>query len=667
MTITITPPSESQPWSVVTGLEEYGITEMFISDPEIPYTLSCIFNHVEYGIQGCSVFRSKDVSLEDCLSFIAENASSGDYEGKVVRDDIHFTEISLNEILLGAVAEEKTGPDGSPMAGAYSVMLRKNMTDQAFNLLLNLPVGMVVHGQGARNELTTRVKNLSLISGGDSDARVAVLRAYPGLFEVFQDGGECLNAVDLRNDPFRPLAEIYEISSEEMRVFRDMNAVSSRALRKDLSPLAKKIICNTGFMLAASKMLTSGQIPDNAEDMARAIDLSNSFTRKCRSVGLGSEFAKKTIRRVNLEERNQTELISEFTVNYSHPLTDFLTQTANALSSAVIMNAFQNSGLFDFDVLSEAASDLFSGRDVDTSSADAMREFLDCFEEVEAILNITKYYGNAKSDIPEPLKSSVIDLMGQSSSLKRLNERSERWHHTQAGIQGKVLDIDGSVEWKPLIGRLAVGDEQPGVYVRELHSSCDLKRQGDHEDHCVGSYASIILEGNAYKSKALFSIENEADVLSTVEIEITPDYSGGGGGNGYSFRNVQHMAASNRSPCEEAVRASEALVNGLHGLPRDEVKAYISGIQSNTHDLAGRAAKALQKAGLNIYSADAGSNAMEAYRDVLPKKMRDLKIEDLTECLLEVRPDLVEVLNHAFEELEQKRSDVNKGVDHEYH
>ena len=82
-----------------------------------------------------------------------------------------------------------------------------------------------------------------------------------------------------------------------------------------------------------------------------------------------------------------------------------------------------------------------------------------------------------------------------------------------------------------------------------LTSSRQLKIQGLAENHCVGSYALRILDGDLHQKPVavIFSIEKGETCLSTVEIKCDLEI-----GNTLRVQVIQNQARSNTVPSEDA-------------------------------------------------------------------------------------------------------------------
>lgn len=109
-----------------------------------------------------------------------------------------------------------------------------------------------------------------------------------------------------------------------------------------------------------------------------------------------------------------------------------------------------------------------------------------------------------------------------------------------------------------------------GLGVRELTSTEQIRVQGRKQSHCVGGYAAYVLSGR----EILLSVDEEGGMPhSTVEV-ILRDKSGQ-----LSLENVQHRAAYNRAPSQQAVMAVREFLHQSLTEARAGLTNYLNGLK----------------------------------------------------------------------------------------
>ena len=216
--------------------------------------------------------------------------------------------------------------------------------------------------------------------------------------------------------------------------------------------------------------------------------------------------------------------------------------------------------------------------------------------------------------------------LARTASLKTLEELNTRWHHNTQRIADAALAGSSDVEWEPFLGETAFA----GLRIREITSSSGLRRQGDLERHCVGSYTQAVLDCTEKSFKLIFSIENGEQILSTLEVDglITQSPSGK---KTLLFEMGQNLARGNKPPSAAASRAAEALMGELAELPIEHAIDYTRALMSDVTGLRESVVRTMRSWGANVFDSDLRGAMRETLAPILPPRMRDLEfLSDLS-------------------------------------
>jgi hypothetical protein len=112
--------------------------------------------------------------------------------------------------------------------------------------------------------------------------------------------------------------------------------------------------------------------------------------------------------------------------------------------------------------------------------------------------------------------------------------------------------------------------------VREINSEQGLYVQGVGENHCVGGFAPIIEKNAATRPDncAIYSIEKEGVVLSTLELRF--DAKSGGGAK-VSMR--QNQARGNTTPDPLANQVARQVMRKLGGASQERLTAHFQSVE----------------------------------------------------------------------------------------
>lgn len=654
--------TDTPKWHDFYDMPDHGVTHLRLIPSDNPYVVDVIYHHNDFGLQGGQVIRRPDVSIRDIVPFVLENVAEGfenpdpPTEGELDELDLatetamfngmrfsadEMNEQSLLEVFDGVPNGQESDPKTMNRGEGYRDFLESHLSEGGLALMRSFPAKTNFANGGYRSA-SGMLDYLALLSGGDIEAREQVLTHYPLMLSQMLNSGKLTEAIDRRENLMKALQTDTGCSDQALRSFRRVNGivVKARAEGKKLHNL--DILSNTPKTLQSCDALHPDQIPLDYTEMSRAIRLTEGVFNYCRETGLQDEFARKSIKAIDAKGWTEDCPLQKMRRFQDSGLYDYLNDTSRVLVAALVVDRLEKCGHFDFDRLSQTAADLFSDRDVSPDDAREMRNYLELHTSLTRIANTGDGqvgFGLTKGQL------AITKAIGEKASFKDLRAHSTRWHHITRDLRSKAVDSTVNVEWAPLVGEVALSG---GLHAFELASSNALKTQGDVEKHCVGSYVSVVLEGNQYNGvSALFSIEGSNGVESTIELKVKPNYSPEG--NGYTFEEVQHKAYNNSSPSGAARLAAAQLIAQLSELAREDVKSYVEGIHRHSHNLQRDAAAQIQKAGINIFSKGVSQTVLDTYREVLPKRMRQVTLAGIEAIVEDGNPEMVKSLDHEIQ------------------
>lgn len=151
-------------------------------------------------------------------------------------------------------------------------------------------------------------------------------------------------------------------------------------------------------------------------------------------------------------------------------------------------------------------------------------------------------------------------------NVKKLFRATEIYHEQELWRDDGYQKTSYITSWSPLTTQASSGH----LTVSELSSTGDIHEQGIRQNHCVGSYAENVLDGNIM----IVNVHDESGPVSTAEIVI------GRGGREISLRSVQHKARFNAAPDEESIFAlSHFLKTNMKTLTKEDLDAYQDGLR----------------------------------------------------------------------------------------
>lgn len=566
----------------------------------------------EGGFQGALIARRQGTPTDRVLDAYL-NKDDEDYDAP----DVKIARIGVHENLLeGVMSDGSSEPkmrDGSAktLMRTMKSMIRKHLTPEAFDLLrLMPPVGpyQIINN----TNMLIMSPNLSLLTQGDQAARVQAIKANFGLLGLMLENEELRDRIDQRLPINRTIQQHYHLGRDQFRSLRKIMKAASTCLsdaeggRDGQGRHERALLTQTGKLAELARLVRSDQVPSHWEGVARMDNRVRALTGFAKSTGLGPEFTGRALKPVSADQW-QDFLPDLNSVNYAlkREFSDYLRVTTGVMASSIVMNALlqEKTGLLDG--ASETASALLSCNDVDEKS----------LASITALTSLLD-----RSDIVElrgKLQEEFTGVFASVAGFKELRERCTRWHHINQLLSSAVTSDGVDITWQPLSGDLDLSR----CRAVELSSSKMLAEQGVKENHCVGSYVSVILDQPYNGAKAIYSIEDDMGILSTVEVEVSETYDDRGR-RSYSARSIQHQGHSNRTPSLKAETAVKDLIEALNAMPQRELVSYIEAIKINPHSIRQKVGKQISTWNGNIYSDQFPKVALSAYQEVMPRRMR---------------------------------------------
>ena len=205
-----------------------------------------------------------------------------------------------------------------------------------------------------------------------------------------------------------------------------------------------------------------------------------------------------------------------------------------------------------------------------------------------------------------------------SFSVTELLDFSERYHRNIMRYEDRLELVTVNYDWPGLFGTLEFDN---GYTARELTSSRQLRLQGLVENHCVGGYASLVLDGDIDQKAVtiIFSIEKDGACLSTAEIECGPDI-----GNTLYGKVIQNQARSNTVPSGDAKIVAERITKHISKANPRILSQYCEGLKLARQEmnLMPGFSEEIMACGFDPYNRAHFDIVWEELRSVLPRHIR---------------------------------------------
>lgn len=222
------------------------------------------------------------------------------------------------------------------------------------------------------------------------------------------------------------------------------------------------------------------------------------------------------------------------------------------------------------------------------------------------------------------------------SSPKDIVEANIGWHRNLGSIDRDLgVDVKGE-NWDALLNRKSTA---AGITLREIDSLPGLRRQGRVQHHCVGTYGAAVTRwsGGPGEITLIYSLEREAQILSTAELRIQVDYPRDketkeitGPVEVKNVRMIQNRASHNGKPPAETTGAIEEIKRDLLALTPEALEAYAQGMQGwATKPRDESISRLSELLNADLENPDYLEKAWARLAPVLPKSLRRAGLDGL--------------------------------------
>ena len=555
------------------------------------------------------IVLSRDVTNRCFVNLLAYDRLRGFTGGLLLNKSV---DADLAEIVAGLDRHPGDFSAGCKAGGSWAVEehLSKSTFIQALSRLdlgprenremvaENLSPGAIefLRSIGAASRTSRIVSLASFLAGGDSAARLQALTHYTPLSLEIIESEELTAAIDARREFLPALATALSI---DMPLARKASVICGKLSEAVLcgSPLAsfvmnphRPLLPN---ILQMAEMIATADLPESPDGTARGIRELRAASTQAKSLDLGLAPFAREFRKLRAADWADFELPQATPGDR-----DYLSFISEATVSAAMVGAIRDDLPGVMERLEEISLRILDDAEVRPQERNLMVAFLSVSDR-------------------RPDAARVPRAIGRHVSLKTLRELSRRWHHQTDEISSRLTDVRSHLEWTPLLGLLPAAEK--GITLREICSNTGLKDLGKAEEHCVGSYASTVMNARNDQASLIFTVEREAEILSTLELRV--ELSIRRSNRALSASVVQNMARRNSAPCAEALAAGDHLARAVAKLPPERFEGYVRGIAA-TAGLKADLVRVITTSSANLLSASLPETVIATLDPVLPKPLR---------------------------------------------
>lgn len=526
----------------------------------------------------------------------------------------------------------------------YAAFVKRHVPNEAIDLIngQNLLIHMLGRNDAfSRDALDkTRFTVLNFFSTGDTDARRQAVQSFPISAPYLAFSQKITRLIDQRQSFVNELQSLLGLDDKEMKSL----AVAERIVSDELNSGSQKLGI-TKFIqgrdpkqLASDiSRLTNTQLPQNAEQLMGYCALCNGIRAATNYSGVSTLPFYKLVRGLKSEALAKGDRHLRFkqsVTNRDDPegpkkivdrkycdqaQMDFINRLSRVLIAAELTRRFRAEVPEALSVAREAAHKIWAKEDISSYENDVLKAFVETIKHVNSTGN-----------------KAIVRFLTEDFNLKDLRALETRWHHNQAVLDDQALSIDMDLSWHTLMGQI---DMPHGIVAREIDNSSWLNEQGKKENHCVGGYTGTILSASDNSADMIWSIEQAGKILSTVHIQLGIDRDWRDKVIGTNVKIAQQQAKSNTPPSELAKKASAFIVKKIQALPIKEQLAYVDKIKSNRSSLNLDLNRAILTIQANVLNEDLPETVLGLHQRVLPAKLRELNVDELSDKMAEFLGD----------------------------
>lgn len=441
---------------------------------------------------------------------------------------------------------------------------------------------------------------------GDAEARSQFLQIFPaGSYDMISNPN-IIRAVDERLPLKQVISNEYHLTTDDMKRFMAIQTVFQK--HKTYIPQLMKFL----HMSQIRSNLGTAKNMYDIDNLCDAMDVRIELKRilSCDDKGVLMSYLNTK------NPENWHTLIKDLRSNKKlMDIKDYMNGMEKMFLACEIDDFLSINMPTVKKMAAKAITNFMSGKEVIHADLNALRGIQ------EYVRHIPIYINNNKKDKND--RGLAWPIIVHNSTLKNLIKLSDVWHKKAPAIAAKNLSEGKTdVVWAPLLGNVDLGD---GITARELSSNKDLINQGKSQNHCVGHYASKIINSTLKGPMVIiFSIEKEDDVLSTAEIHITFKQDK----NIESVEVVQHRGMSNEEPGADAKKAIGELVSTVHQIRSEAIKEYQQNLTSES-DMYSKCLKLVNDMGCNVFIPGVAQQYLKDMADCIPKDLRNKSIKDI--------------------------------------
>lgn len=500
----------------------------------------------------------------------------------------------------------------------------------------------------------------SFLAQGDREARLQALRHYLPHARVILENNNLAEAIDARREFLPELASALGIDMKTARKASALSLLVSEAYMADGMNRSGDIFllgATSSRILSLSLMVESRSLPTSGPEAIDALSTVQVAHSIAQDAGFGLAPMARVIGRIQPGEWAQAkEAMKSLALKYRNRVGDYLRFITHTASAAAAVSVVRDTMPGVVQRIEQISHQVLEDEPVRDDEAALLDTYLPMIRSAVMLANGGN--GLPGRGVPNRAETSCSlgVAVGQFGSLKTFGELSERWHHRNQELSSRLKDIPMHLEWPPFMGEASWPEK--GITFREICSNTSLTELGAQQNHCVGSYASVVMAATAEEARLIFTIEKDGTVLSTAEMALgtlpSPSID-------RLFCDIsQNQAANNSTPCELAQAAATRLAEMLRKLPKARFKAYVDGISASA-GLKAALMSTIEFTDANIVRSDLPQVTVEVLDPLLPKPLRQGAIFDLIKLTPESLASQLQPLRDVWGAVQSRDAELAVG------
>ena len=407
-------------------------------------------------------------------------------------------------------------------------------------------------------------------------------------------------------------------------------------------------------MIALAKWADQHSLPGDPEDAFYALSVLYMAQEIARTCGFGAAPIAQALRQTRAGEWKQTKnALLSVAVRHNGGIGDYMRFVTRASSAAAVVGVVREAMPGFMERVQDISQRILEDVEIRNDEATLLETYLEVSRRAaQRALGGDGVPGRGVEGWSQ-IERGLGDAIGIYGSLKTFRELAERWHHRNHELASRLKDVPLHLEWSPFLGEASW--QEKGITFREQHSNTSLTELGLSQNHCVGSYASVVMAATPEEASLIFTIEQDGKVLSTIEMGVGTIDS----------RQVdrlfcdirQNQAAGNTTPCKLAQEAASELAERLRKLPKTRFESYVQNVSAGV-GLKAKLMRTIEKTDANVTRFDLPEKTAEVLDPVLPKPLRGGKILDLAMLTPDCMEFLLEDLRSTWEQVQSRDAEI---------